>query len=163
VAGSSFEEYVASLPRKKQRDIGHNLRKIAERGILLSRHQTVDDLDEAESLYRALEARKGAVRNPWVRAMWTHMPMVNGTWIAARDAGGRLLACGTAYEDNDAQLELNMGHDDTPYAYLAVLYESIRLGLEHSLHSFYWGCSTYELKRRMGFSTLENDSLAIAF
>jgi hypothetical protein len=161
--GNSFDEYVGSLPRKKQRDIWHNLRKIEERGILVTRHQTVDDLDEAESLYRALEARKGTVRNHWVRSMWTNMAMVNGTWIAARDSTGRLLASGTAYEDNGAQLELNMGHDTTPYAYLAVLYESIRLGLEHGVQSFYWGTSTYELKRRMGFTSFENDSVAIAF
>ncbi len=163
LCGNNFDQYVASLPRKKQRDIGHNIRKIAESGIIVTRHQTVDDLDEAESLYRALEARKGTVRNQWVRSMWANMPLVNGTWVAARDASGRLLACGTAYEDNSAQLELNMGHDGTPYAYLAVLYESIRVGLEHGLHSFFWGSSTYELKRRMGFSAYENDSVAIAF
>jgi predicted N-acyltransferase len=162
VDGNSFEEYVASLPRKKQRDIGHNLRKIAEAGIIVTRHQSVDDLDEAENLYRMLEARKGAERNHWVRSMWTNMAMVNGTWIAARDAGGRLHACGTSLEDHGAQLETNMGHDETPYAYLAVLYESIRLGLEHGLHSFYWGATSYEMKRRMGFSTIENDSVAIA-
>jgi hypothetical protein len=56
------------------------------------------------------------------------LAMINGTWIAARDSSGRLLASGTAHEDNGAQLELNMGHDTTPDAYLAVLYESIRLG-----------------------------------
>jgi len=163
VHGNSFDEYVASLPRKKQRDIRHNLRKIEERGFVITRHQTVDDLDEAESLYRALESRKGTVRNHWVRAMWTHIGMVHGTWVAVRDSTGQLLASGTAYEDNGAQLELNMGHDTTPYAYLAVLYESIRLGLEHGMHSFYWGTSTYELKRRMGFTSFENDSVAIAF
>jgi len=163
VHGYTFDQYMASLPRKKQRDIAHNLRKIAERGIVVTRHQTVDDLDEAESLYRALEARKGTVRNHWVRSMWTNMAMVNGTWMAARDTNGRLLASGTAYEDNGAQLELNMGHDTTPYAYLAVLYESIRLGLENGVHSFYWGTSTYELKRRLGFTLFENDSVAIAF
>lgn len=163
VWGSSFDEYVASLPRKKQRDIGHNLRKIAERGIVVTRHLTVDDLDEAERLYRALEARKGPERNPWARPMWKNMATVNGTWIAARDASGQLLAFGTTFEDNGAQLETNMGHDTTPYAYLAVLYESIHLGLEHGLHSFYWGATTYELKRRMGFSTIANDTAAIAF
>jgi hypothetical protein len=110
-----------------------------------------------------LEARKGSQRNPWLRKMLENINMVNATWVAARDAAGRLLACGVAYEDNGAQLELNMGHDTTPYAYLAVLYESLRLGLEHGLHSFYWGMSTYELKRRLGFSLFENDSVALAF
>ncbi len=163
VCGSNFDQYVASLPRKKQRDIWHNLRKIEERGIIVTRHQTVPNLDEAEALYRMLEARKGKDRNHWIRSMWENITMVNGTWIEARDASGQLLACGTAYEDNGGQLELNVGHDDTPYSYLAVLYESIRLGLEHGVHSFYWGTSTYELKRRLGFSLFENDSVAIAF
>lgn len=163
IPGNSFEEYVASLPRKKQRDIRHNLRKIAEQGICVSRHQTVDDLDEAEALYRALEARKGTERNYWVRPMWENLAMVNGTWVTARAANGRLLAFGTSFEDNGAQLETNMGHDTTSYSYLAVLYESICLGLEHGLHSFYWGASTYELKRRLGFSIFENDSAVIAF
>jgi len=163
VCGNSFDQYVASLPRKKRKDIKYDLRKIAERGIVVTRHQTVDDLDEAERLYRTLEARKGPERNPWVRSMWENLAMVNGTWVAARDANGRLLACGTAYEDNGAQLETNMGHDTTPYAYLAVLYESIRLGLERGMHSFYWGATTYKLKRRLGFSTIENDCAAIVF
>jgi predicted N-acyltransferase len=163
VCGNSFDEYMASLPRKKQRDIRHNLRKIAEMGIVVTRHQTVEDLDEAEHLYRSLEARKGTERNQWVRTMWENMAMANGTWIAARNASGQLLACGTTFEDNAAQLETNMGHDTTPYSYLAVLYESIRLGLERGIHSFYWGATTYELKRRLGFSIFENDSVAITF
>ena len=163
VQGHNFDEYLAGLPNKAARAVRHDLRKIEEEGIAITRHRMVDDLDSAESLFRALERRKGRERNPWVRAMLQNMEIVNGTWLAAHDAGGQLVGCVAAFEDNGAQLLTLMGlREGTRYAYFALLYEAIRLGLEHGLHSLYWGTGAYDVKKRLGFTPFENNVVAIA-
>ena len=55
----NFEEYIESLPRKDGRAVMHDLRRIADQGISVTRHQTLsaEDLNVAERLYRAVEAR----------------------------------------------------------------------------------------------------------
>ncbi|MGE5777583.1 MAG: GNAT family N-acetyltransferase [Chloroflexota bacterium] len=159
----NFDQYVASLPYNARKDLRRHLRKIEECGITVTRHSTVPDLDEAENLYRKLEAHKGSERNPWIREMLANISMVHGTWFSARDARGQLLGGLTSYEDNGGQYVTQMARDTAPYAYFALVYESIRLGLEHNLHTLYWGTHSYSLKKRMGCSIIENDSVAILF
>jgi hypothetical protein len=159
----NFDQYLSSMKQTERGAIRRNLRKVEQQGIIISRHQTVPDLDEAEGLYRTLEARKGAERDPWVRRMLENICMVNGTWLAARDASGHLVGCIAAYEDNGTQNLTHLGRDTVKYAYFGLLYEGIRLGLEHGLRTLYWGTDSYPLKKRLMFSTLENDSVAIAF
>ncbi len=157
----SFDQYIASLPYSARKDLRRHLRKIQEHGIVITRHSIVPDLDEAENLFRKLEAHKGSERNPWVRGMLANISMVHGTWFAARDAGGELIGGLASYEDNGSQYVTQMARDTAPYAYFALVYESIRLGLEHNLHTLYWGTHSYSLKKRMGSSIIENDSVAI--
>ncbi len=159
----NFDQYLMRLSYSARRNIRRHLRKIKEYGIIVTRHQTVPDLDEAESLYRKLEARKGPGRDPWVRGMLANISMVHGTWLAARDASGQLIGCLASYEDNGAQYVVHMARDTALYAYFALVYESIRLGLEHGLHTLYWGTHSYSFKKRMGCLTFENDSVAILF
>lgn len=159
----NFDQYVASLPYDARKDLRRHLRKIEQQGITVTRHSVVPDLEEAESLYRKLEAHKGSERNPWVRGMLANMDMVNGMWFAAHDTGGQLIGGLASYEDNGAQYVTQMARDTAPYAYFALVYESIRLGLEHGLHTLYWGTHSYPLKKRMGCSLIENDSVAILF
>ncbi len=160
----SFEEYVQSMPKKYRQAIMHNLRRIEDRGITVVRHRTLsaEDFYAAERLYRMVEARKGSERNPWVRPMLENLQLGNGTWLAAHNAADELVGCGTVFEDNGTQLAAHLGlNETTQYIYFALLYEGIRLGLEHHLHSFYWGTGTYEVKKHMGFVPVENDSVAI--
>jgi hypothetical protein len=159
----SFDEYLTSMKQTERGAIRRNLRRAQQQGIVISRHRTVPDLDEAERLYRTLELRKGSERDPWIRGMLENISMVNGTWLAARDSSGQLVACVTAYEDRGTQNLTHMGRDTVRYAYFALLYEGIRLGLEHGLHTLYWGTDSYPLKKRLMFKVLENDSVAIAF
>lgn len=159
----NFDQYVASLPYSARKDLRRHLRKIQEHKIIVTRHPTVPDLDEAERLYRKLEAHKGLERNPWVREMLANISMVHGTWFAAHDTGGQLIGSLASYEDNGAQYVTHMARDTVPYAYFALVYESIRLALEHGLHTLYWGTHSYSLKKRMGSVTIENDSVAILF
>jgi hypothetical protein len=95
--------------------------------------------------------------------MLANINMVHGTWLAAHDPSGQLIGCLAVYEDNGAQYVTHMARDTAPYAYFALVYESIRLGLEHNLHTLYWGTHSYDLKQRMGCLTFENDSAAILF
>lgn len=159
----NFDQYVASLPYNARKDLRRHLRKIEECGITVTRHSTVPDLEEAEDLYRKLETHKGSERNPWVRGMLANISSVAGMWFAARNARGQLIGGLASYEDNGAQYVTQMARDNAPYAYFALVYESIRLGLEHNLHTLYWGTHSYSLKQRMGCSTIENDSVAILF
>jgi predicted N-acyltransferase len=163
IQANSFDQYAAGLPKKERSDIRRDLRIIEEQGISVTRHSVVDDLDEAEGLYRMVELRKGPAHNPWMRSMLENIKMANGTWLAAR-IDGKLIGCVATYEDQTTggQLLTHMGlRSTTKYAYFALLYESIRLGLEHGLSQFYWGSGSYAVKKRLGFSIFENDSLAI--
>jgi len=89
--------------------------------------------------------------------------MVNGVWLAAHDASGQLIGCLATYEDNGAQQLTHVGRDTAQYAYFALMYDSLRLGLERGLHTFYWGTGAYSFKRRLMFGLLEDNSAAIAF
>jgi hypothetical protein len=163
IRANSFDQYAAGLPKKERSDIRRDLRIIEEQDISVARHSVVDDLDEAEGLYRMVELRKGPAHNPWMRSMLENIKMANGTWLAAR-IDGKLIGCVATYEDQTTggQLLTHMGlRSTTKYAYFALLYESIRLGLEHGLSQFYWGSGSYAVKKRLGFSIFENDSLAI--
>ena len=94
--------------------------------------------------------------------MLANIQLGNGTWLAAHNAAGELVGCVTEFEDNGTQLLTHLGlNETTQYIYFALLYESIRLGLEHRLHSYYWGTGTYAVKKRLGFTPIENDSIAI--
>ena len=94
---NSFDEYIASLPNKEGRNIRHDLRRIEDQGISVTRHQTLsnDDRSAAERLYRMVEKRKGPERNPWVDPMLTNIQLVHGTWLAAHSAAGELVGCVT--------------------------------------------------------------------
>ncbi len=165
----NFDQYLTSRSYSVRKDLRRHLRKVEECEIIVTRHQTVPDLldlDEAVRLYHTLEARKGPEStgcNPWVRAMLQNLEMTNGTWLAAR-AGGRLVGWAATFEDRGVQFGTAMGLDDNvPYAYFALLFEALRLGLEHGLHSLYWGPGSYPFKKRLGFRTIENDAVAITF
>jgi len=162
---NSFEEYIASLPNKEGRNIRHDLRRIEDQGISVIRHQTlsVEDRNAAERLYRMVEKRKGPERNPWVSPMLANIQLVHGTWLAAHSSAGELVGCVTEFEDNGMQMLTHLGlSETTQYVYFALLYESIRLGMGHGLHSYYWGAGTYAVKKRLGFLPIENDSIAVA-
>jgi predicted N-acyltransferase len=159
----NFDQYLVCLKSSERRQIKLNLRKAQELGIVVTRHQQVTELDEAEKLYRILEARKGWERNPYVRAMLENLSMVNGTWLAARDASGQLVGCLATFEDNGAQFLTFVGLDTAQYAYFALMYEALGVGLEHDIHAFHWGADAYSFKERLGFSKLDNDSIAIAY
>ena len=161
---NSFDEYIASLPNKEGRNIRHDLRRIEDQGISVTRHRTLSDEDcsAAERLYHMVEKRKGPERSPWVSPMLANIQLVNGTWLAAHNAAGELVGCVTEFEDNGMQMLTHLGlSETTQYVYFALLYESIRLGMERRLHSYYWGAGTYAVKKRLGFVPIENDSIAI--
>ena len=160
----SFDEYRESLPGKARRQISHDLRRIEDNGITVIRHKTLgpDDLDQAERLYRKLEERKGVERNPWIRQALSNLQCIHGTWLTAHLSSGELVGCAALLDDNGAQLMTYLGlSTTTQYAYFAMLYEGIRIGLEQGLSSLYWGTGTYEVKDRLGFVPIKNDSLAI--
>lgn len=158
-----FDQYIAGRSYGVRKDLRRHLRKIEECGIMVTRHRTVPNLDEAERIYRTFEAVKGSTRIPWMRAVLQNLEMANGTWLATH-VGGQLVGCAATVEDCGAQFGIAIGFDrNIPYVYFALLYEAIRLGFEHGLHSLYWGTGTYEVKKRLGCSTFENDSLAVVF
>jgi hypothetical protein len=164
----NLDQYLASRSYRVRKDLRRHLRKIEECNLLVTRHQTVPDppdLDKAVELYHTLEARKGAANtgsNPWVRAMLQNLEGANGTWLAAR-LEGRLVGWAATFEDCGVQFGTAIGLDNVAYAYFALLFEALRLGLERRLHSLYWGPGSYSFKKRLGFRTIDNDSVAATF
>jgi len=159
-----FDEYMEGLPGKDRRQIMHDIRRITDNGITVIRHKTLesDDIDHAERLYRKLEERKGDERNPWIRPALSNLPCIDGTWLTAHLSSGELAGCAALFDDNGTQLMTYLGlSTTTQYAYFAMLYEGIRIGLEQGLSSLYWGTGTYAVKERLGFVPIKNDSLAI--
>jgi predicted N-acyltransferase len=157
-----FENYLASLGKDERYHYRRIQRKAGEQGIAVERHSRVDDVDEALSLIRGVERRHAAAPSPWTRALLENAHLADATWLTAR-VGHRLVGCGLSLRDNGAQLNTALGlADDAPYAYFALLYESLRLAFENGVRLVRLGSGAYDVKRRLGFQVESNNYVAAA-
>ena len=159
---TSMDEYLASAHKKDRQHYKRVLREAARLGIKLERHTSAKKIDDMLELIRRVEHDHGAVPNPWVRPMLENMQMINGELLTAK-IDNRLVGCGLLLEDNDAQMTSTLGlAEDVPYVYFMLVYESLRLAFEHRVRRLRWGSGAYDVKRRLGFSFEDNNSLAFA-
>jgi hypothetical protein len=90
------------------------------------------------------------------------MEMVKGTFLTA-SINEKIVGCGLLVEDNNAQMASALGlSGDIPYVYLMLVYEGIKLALEHKLHLLRWGSGAYDVKQRLGFIPEDNSVSAFA-
>jgi predicted N-acyltransferase len=157
-----FESYLASLGKDERYHYRRIQRKAHEQGIVVERHSHVDDVDEALSLIRGVERRHAAAPSPWTRPLLENAHLANAAWLTAR-VGPKLVGCGLSLRDNSAQLNTALGlADDAPYAYFALLYESLRLAFENGVRLVRLGSGAYEVKRRLGFQVEHNNYVMVA-
>ncbi|RJP52152.1 MAG: GNAT family N-acetyltransferase [Anaerolineaceae bacterium] len=159
---TNFDEYLAAGNKKDRQHYKRTLREAEKRNIRINRKSRADNVDDAIRLIREVEIRHGAQPNPWMRPMLLNMEMVGGSLLTA-DIDGRLAGCGLLLEDNNVQMATALGlAPQTPYVYLMLVYEGIRMALERGTASLRWGSGAYELKRQLGFEPEDNGVVAFA-
>lgn len=157
----NFESYLTHLGKDERYHYRRIQNKAQELGIVVSRHSQVQAIDEALALIRNVERKHSASPVPWTRAALEHLALADGTWLEAR-IGQRLVGCGLSLRDNGAQINTALGlAEDVPYVYFALLYESLRVAFEHKVRIARLGSGAYDVKRRLGFQT-ENNNYVMA-
>jgi predicted N-acyltransferase len=158
----TLEEYLLAGGKKDRQHYKRTLREAERMGIKIERHSIVERVGEALNLIRNVEKHHGALPNPWARRMLENMEMVNGMFITAT-VDRRLVGCGLLLEDNCSQMASLLGlADNVPYAYFMLVYESLKIAIEHKIHSLRWGSGAYDIKQRLGFSAEDNNSFAFS-
>lgn len=156
-----FESYLASLGKDERYHYRRIQRKAREQGIVVERHSSAKYLDQALALIGSVERKHASAPVPWTRALLENFDLVGGTWLTAR-VGERLVGCGLSLSDNGAQMNTALGlAEDTPNAYFALLYESLRLAFKSGVRLVRLGSGAYDVKRRLGFQ-VENNAYVMA-
>jgi predicted N-acyltransferase len=154
-----FESYLTSLDKDSRYHYRRVQRKAAEAGIRVERHTTATCLDDAIQLIRLVEQNHASTPLPWTRGILENFFMVDGTWLTA-SIQDRLVGCGLTLRDNGAQINLALGlASDVPYAYFALVYESLKLATENHVRLVRMGSGAYDVKRRLGFDLENNNSV----
>lgn len=156
-----FDSYLAALGKEERYHYRRIQRKAQELGITVSRHDRVGAVEEALALIRNVERKHSASPVPWTWAMLENLALADGTWLEAR-IGQRLVGCGLSLRDNGAQINTALGlAEEVPYVYFALLYESLRVAFEHEVRIARLGSGAYDVKKRLGFQT-ENNNYVMA-
>jgi predicted N-acyltransferase len=157
---SSFEDYLVSNKWRIRQHYKRSSRQASDLGIIVTRHEHVEDVDTALQLIRNVERKHEASPSPWARAMLEQMEFMESTWLTAH-IGNQLVGCLLLLYDNGVQIAKLPGlAENVPFAYFILLYEALREAFEKKLASLLWGSGSYDLKRRLGFE-LENNNNAV--
>lgn len=158
----NFEDFLAYGSKKDRQHYKRTLRESQKLNIKVSRSTRAEDIKEILPLIRNMERRHGAPLNPWAANMLQSMQMAGGILLTAR-VNNQLVGCGLLLEDNNAQMTSALGRlQDTPYVYLMLVYESIKIALDHKIGLLRWGSGAYELKQKLGFKLEDNSVSAFA-
>ncbi len=159
---TGFDDYLAQGNKKDRQHYKRTVRESEKLKIEVHRSARVDNVDELLPLIRNMERRHGAPSNPWVGNMLRSIEMVDGTLLTVT-AEDKLVGCGLLLEDNNAQMTSALGRSqDLPYVYLMLVYESIRMALEHRVQLLRWGSGAYEIKQKLGFELEDNGMFVFA-
>lgn len=158
----SFEAYLNAGNKKDRQHYKRTLREAEKLGIQITRHRHVDSVDEALRLIHAMEQRFGSITNPWNRAMLENLEMVNGIFLMA-SINDQMVGCGLILQDNNAQMNTTLGLvENVQYVYFMLVYESIKLAFETHMSFLRLGSGAYDVKKQLGFSLEDNNSLLFA-
>jgi predicted N-acyltransferase len=151
-----FDDYLAHGNKKDRQHYKRTAREAEKLKIKIKRSSRVEVKDEILTLIRNVESKHGAPYNPWTVSMLQNMDMVQGTFLTAT-IDEKVVGCGLLIEDNGAQLASALGlSGDIPYVYLLLVYEGIKVALEHKLNLLRWGSGAYDVKQRLGFIHEDN-------
>lgn len=159
---TDFETYLAHLGKDERYHYRRVQRKAQELGILVERHRTVPNVEQALALIQNVERKFDADPFPWTRTMLENLDGIDAIWITASVAG-RLVGCGLTLRDRDGQLDTALGlADDVPYVYFSLLYESLKIAFESGVDSLRLGSGAYEVKHRLGSRLETNNAIVVA-
>ncbi len=158
-AWQDFDDYLSHGNKKDRQHYKRTVREAEKMKIRLKRDDCVRVDSELLALIRKVESQHNAPHNPWIVGMLQNMEMVEGTFLTAT-IDENIVGCGLLLEDNNAQMTSALGlAGDIPYVYLLLVYEGIKVALEHKMNLLRWGSGAYDVKQRLGF-TQEDNSLS---
>ena len=153
----TMDEYLAHGNKKDRQHYKRSLREAEKRGIGLTQHSRVSDMEAALRLIREVERRYSSPPNPWMRSLLENIEIVKGIWLEAH-IGQRLVGCGLILEDNETQMTTALGlTENETYVYFLLVYASLEAAFEKRVRLLRWGTGAYEVKHRLGFE-LEHDN-----
>jgi len=157
-----LDDFLASGRSKVRWHYKRALREAQDRGVRVTKHAHVPDVEAALALIRAVDRRHGNMPNPWARGLLENLAWIGGDWLEAR-IGERLVGGNLIFEDNAAQMITALGLvEDVPYVYFLLLYASLEAAFEEKVHWLRWGSGAYEVKRRLGFTLERNNHAMLA-
>lgn len=153
----SLEDYLAHGNKKDRQHYKRSLREAEKRGIRLTWHTNVSNMQAAVALIRGVERRYASPPNPWIESLLENMPTLGGVWLEAH-IEARLVGCGLILEDNGAQMTTALGlAENEDFVYFRLVYASLEAAFEKKVRLLRWGSGAYEVKQRLGFE-LEHDN-----
>jgi predicted N-acyltransferase len=159
---SSFDQYLASLSPKARKHYRQRNREAERLGIKISRHDSVENVEEALPLIEDVERRHHSTPNPWTRPMLENLHLVGGAWLTAR-LDGRIVGCELILEDNRVLMVTSLGlASRTSHVYHLLGYADIRYAIEKGAHMLRWGSGSYDTKRRLGFRLEDNQQVVFS-
>ena len=146
----SFEAYLKAGNKKDRQHYKRSLQEAEENGLVLTKHQTVPNVDIALNLIKNVSIWHGSAPNPWMRGLLENFSMIDGTWLEIHK-DEKLVGCGAVVRDNRFQLATALGlEDDVPSGYFLLLYTALQEAFEHNVRLVRFGSGAYDVKRRMG-------------
>jgi hypothetical protein len=158
----TFEDYLESGNKHDRQHYKRSLREAESSGLVLTRHNTISDIDRALKLIRNVSIWHGSAPNPWMRGLLENFSMIDGTWLEIHKEG-ELVGCGAVVRDNKFQLATALGlEDDVPGGYFLLLYTALQEAFEHNVRLVRFGTGAYDVKRRLGFHLEDTNHAMVA-
>jgi len=161
ITWKSFEEYLQSLSPKSRKHYRQYNRDAGQSGLCITRHDSIEEVEEAVTLIRNVEARHHSPPNPWTRALLRLAGQNDGLWLVARQ-DGRMVGCELILKDRDAHMVTCLGlAADVPHVYHMLGYADIRHAIETDARILRWGSGAHQVKRRLGFEMESNNNAVV--
>ncbi len=165
ISWPEYAGYLKHLAKSTRRNIRLHCQEAGKLGIEIKVQGNVTAMDEAIGLIRNVESHHRAGHRPWSRAMLENMNLVDSRWISAW-SGKQLLGCCSLFGDGTAMSATLLGLDyhfpQWIYVYYQLIYALVRSAIEAGCKELYGGGGAYELKRRLGFQKLPDDTMVVA-
>lgn len=159
----SFESYLESRNQKDREHYKNSLQEAQENGLVLSKHNSVSDIEAALRLIKNVSIWHGSAPNPWMHGLLTNFSMTNGTWLELHK-DGKLVGCGAVLRDNKFQLATALGlEDDIPGGYFYLLHSALQEAFANDVRLIRFGTGSYDIKRRLGFHLEDTNHAMVSF
>jgi len=147
----NFKDYLEKGVKRDRQHFKNELKLVEDNNLVLTKHNSVPDVNAALKLIRNVSIWSGSVPSPWTRGLLENFSMINGSWMELHK-DGRLVGCGANVRDNRFQLLTALGlEDDVPGGYFYLHYAALQEAFENNAKLVRFGSGAYDVKRRLGF------------